>query len=256
MAIRSYQGPNTPPKVIGDVANQANAQDLIDIRARLVDVQGFLAPWAKLTGLSDGAKAYLPEQAGGNKELFLKSVKWVRHCVDQYLDVNSNWYLNVAIGNVQGALASAIPLAKLDNLSPGDSSTAARHTTFLIQPAFTLPYHVGNQRKQLTDHGRATSLLHELTHSTMGTKDVYAVPGDNLRPYAVVADGMKPGDNWADVLTPTDCQTLAQGRTSFKPANANSQMPYAWMNAENWTRALMTGLYFGANAEPVEFNLV
>jgi hypothetical protein len=256
MTIRSYNT-NTPPKVTRDNVLGGNGADLQTIEDRLENVRDFLVPWGtKLTTVTAEAQQYLPVQAAGNKELFFQAVTWLKYCVQHYLNNTSTWYLNVARGNVQGALASAVPLAKRDSLDVRDTTALPRHTTFVIQPSFEQPYTVGQQRKQLTDHGRATSLLHELTHSLFGTKDVYGVPGDIDRPYTFLEDGLQPGPNWQEIYLPERCRALAESRKTFRAGTMPQPMPYAWMNAENWTRALMKGLYPGDNREPAEFNLL
>jgi hypothetical protein len=255
MSIRAYAiDGSTPPKISRDVVLPATLAQIQGITVCLATVRDFLAPWGtKVTTVTDAAQRYVPLQAGGNKELFFKSIKWLKFCVDQYRDATSRWYLNVANGNVQGSMASAVPLAKRDWLDIRDPDAMPRHTTFLIQPQFTQPFVIGQQTRQLTAHGQATSLLHELTHSTLGTKDLYATNDDSVRPYAFTEEGSAPADSWTEIYQADQCEQLATSRAAYKPSLERSEMPCAWMNAENWTRALMTGLYSNGNPEPAEF---
>lgn len=258
MTIRSYNTNGiTPPRITQDNVQGANRGDLQIIEDRLGDVVRFLEPWGTtIETVTADAQEYLPLQAAGNKDLFFQAIGWLKHCIQKYLENASDWYLNVARGNVQNALASAVPLAKRDSL---DIRTGAqpipRHTTFIIQPAFEQPFTIAQQRKQLTAHGQATSLLHELTHSVLGTKDVYST-ADEVRPYAFLEDGKQPGPGWQETYLPELCRALAQSGAAFQNRTLPRPMPYAWMNAENWTRALMTGLYSANNPEPPEFNLL
>ncbi len=96
----------------------------------------------------------------------------------------------------------------------------------IVEPAFFNPYSVGSVRKQLTLKGHCTTVLHELTHGIMMTKDVEKVGTGG---YTHQSANMNNA-----VTTDSECQALAQSGT----VDTDFNVPLSYVNAENWTRAI------------------
>ncbi len=96
----------------------------------------------------------------------------------------------------------------------------------ILEPAYNNPYSVGSVRKKLTEKGRCTTILHELTHGIMMTKDVET--------YGTAGYTHKSANMDNAVTTDSECKALAldgQVDTDFN-------VPLSYVNAENWTRAI------------------
>jgi hypothetical protein len=155
-------------------------------------------------------------------KMFSDGVTRLKNHVDEYLKSGTTGTrLFVATQNVNGALASSPPTSQTTlDLS---TSTLKGVNTLIVHPNLTNPFTVSGVEKRLSDWGRHTTVLHELTHSLLRTKDVWKKGG---------VYGISPPDPSYAVTTETECRDLAGA------GDASSGIPLSWFNAENWTRAI------------------
>jgi len=133
--------------------------------------------------------------------------------------------LYVAFENVHAMASSPPTKQKQLNLSDNKKMT----NVIIIHNPFTVAFTVGTTTKTLSDWGRYMTVLHELTHSLLQTKDVW-LKGATY--------GVEPEDPDNAVSTDDECKALAAAEL------ADQSVQYAphlsWHNAENWTRAIMS----------------
>jgi hypothetical protein len=156
-----------------------------------------------------------------NRQKFNQGVvRLKKHVVEYQNTGTTGTRLFVAYQDVPGALASSPPTSKT-TLELGSDLKGVN--TLIIHASFTGSFVVSGVSKSMTDWGRYATVLHELTHSLLLTKDVW-IRG--------TVYGIDPPDPGNAVTTDTQCKALANA------ANVNMFMPLSWFNAENWTRAI------------------
>lgn len=159
-----------------------------------------------------------------HKAMFDKGILRLKTHVVDYIDDTTSTRLFVAYENIT-AMASS-PTTNQDDLNFG--STRKSMNTIIIHNPFTVSYTVGGQAKSLSDWGRYITVLHELTHSLLRTKDVWIKN---------TVYGVAPADPNNAVSTDDECKDLAKVPSS-NALNVKYAPHISWYNAENWARAI------------------
>jgi len=245
--IRAYDPDAKPahmPKIFGEKLVVLEKDDLQMVEDRLKKVRDYLGQWGSKAKMNEHAKNFLPlevnKKAGpGTEDLFAKVVADLTRTVDAYLDKNSKEaYFNVARGSTKGVLGSAVPVKDSVWLRVQDKlpTNATRCCTFVLQAGFTEAFN----GKTLTDFGREMTLIHELTHGLLGTKDhakkKEVKEKDN--PYTFYIGGDEPKDT-TPVLGVEMCLEFGKA-TSLWDKDAGKGAHMAWMNADSWAWALVS----------------
>lgn len=173
-------------------------------------------------GIKNRTADYLKD-INSHKTTFSNGVARLLRHVDGYLGTSERPGLYVARGNIRMAFASC--RIKSGSLGLANDGGTDRGTFIMINPAFTNAYSVGGVGKVLTDWGRCTTVLHELTHGLLRTHDVW-------KKHAGPTYGLFPKDADNGLTTDAECKELALVDDTCKA------LPLCWMNAENWTRAI------------------
>ncbi|MCJ7602439.1 MAG: hypothetical protein MUO63_13195 [Desulfobulbaceae bacterium] len=172
---------------------------------------------------SDTTDLYLKQSKTTYTKKFNNGVGKLKKHVQSFQGTSRQQKLYIAHGLVPNALASSPPTtSKTLTLDPNNYKSS---TTIIIQPSFITGYTVGLITKTLSDWGRCKTILHELTHSLLLTKDVW---------FKNSVYGLSPPNPDFAVTTDQECKTLAIAND----IDSDNQLPLCWMNAENWTNAI------------------
>ncbi len=173
---------------------------------------------------NDLTDLYLRNSKTSNRKIFGDGVNRIKLHVTDYLDDTAIARLFVAYENVT-AMASSPP-TKQDDLNLG--TTKQSMNTIIIHNPFTTAFTVSGRVKMLSDWGRYITVLHELTHSLLRTKDVWI---------RNTVYGVDPPDPDHAVSTDDECKALANVLLS-NALNTKYSPHISWYNAENWARAI------------------
>jgi hypothetical protein len=164
---------------------------------------------------------YLVGSQGTHKNIYANGLNRLKLHVKAYLNAKSDNSILYVAKQTFMSLASS-PGYNTEGLIL--ESNLRKSNTIIIQQGFILTYPVGSVNKKLTTWGRHKTVLHELTHSLLRTKDVWFHGGvyGTTSQYANDA-----------VTTRQETKDLASSAVT----GCNGE-PMCYHNAENWTNAI------------------
>ena len=201
-------------------ARTGRPNDIAIVKSALIQIKACLDNAAT----SNTTNLYLTNSTSSNQAVFANGIDRLKLHVGDYISDNGNTRLFVAFEDIT-ALASSPPTGRRE-LNFNDTKQGMN--TIIIHSPFTTSFRVGGVTKSLSTWGRYVTVLHELTHSLMRTKDVWI---KNL------AYGIDPPDADNAVSTDDECRALANVASS-NPINNTYGPHISWYNAENWARAI------------------